>query len=92
MLDYEQKPVDPFLTRGKHTEVVVRCFSHCYHDIPERTFRYNANKIKLFDQTKRCVEKNQRDKVGFDLSDDKFRDQDKEPRGKISQFLSIERL
>ena len=56
MLDSNQKLVDPFFTRRRHTDLHVYYLSQSSFDLPKRTIRNNSNIIVLFQQTLKDVE------------------------------------
>ena len=72
-LDSNQKPINPFFTRGRHNDLVVYYLAQSYFDLPKRTIRNNSNIIIFFQQTLKDVEHIYRDIAGFDMSYDEFK-------------------
>ena len=92
MLDPNQKLLDPFFTRGRHTDLDVCYLSQSNFDLPKRTIRYNSNIIILFQQTLKDVENTYRDIAGFDMSYDEFKSLCREAWKEKYNYLLINRL
>ena len=92
MLDSNQKLIDPFFTRGRHTDLDVYYLSQSYFDLPKRTNRNNSNIIILFQQTLKDVEHIYRDIAGFDMSNDEFKSLCREAWRDNYNYLLINRL
>ena len=92
MLDTSQKLIDPFFTRGRHTDLDVYYLSQSYFDLPKRTIGNNSNTIILFQQTLIDVEHIYRDIAGFDMSHDEFKSLCKEAWRDKYNYLIINRL
>ena len=92
MLDSNQKLIDPFFTRGRHTDLDVYYLAQPYFDLPKRTIRNNSNFIILFQQTLKDVEHIYRDIAGFDMSYDEFKSLCREAWKEKYNYLLINRL
>ena len=92
MLDFNQKLIDPFFTRGRHNDLYVYYLSQSYFDLPKRTIRNNSNIIILFQQTLKDVEHIYRDIAGFDMSNDEFKSLCREAWRDNYNYLLINRL
>ena len=92
MLDTSQKLIDPFFTRGRHTDLDVYDLSQSYFDLPKRTIGNNSNIIILFQQTLIDVEHIYRDIAGFDMSYDEFKSLCKGAWRDKYNYLIINRL
>ena len=92
MLDSNQKLIDPFFTRGRHSDLDVYYLSQSYFDLPKRTIRNNSNIIILFQQTLKDVEHIYRDIAGFDMSYEEFKNLCREAWNEKFNYLLINRL
>ena len=92
MLDSNQKLIDPFFTRGRHSDIDVYYLAQSYFDLPKRTIRNNSNIVILFKQTLKDVENLYRDIAGFDMSYDEFKKLCKESWSGEYNYLKINRL
>ena len=90
-LDSNQKLIDPFFTRGRHSDIDVYYLSQSYFDLPKRTIRNNSNIVILFKQTLKDVENLYRDIAGFDMSYDEFKKLCKESWSGEYNYLKINR-
>ena len=57
MLEYNQKQIDPILTRGDHKDLDGHYFSQSIFDLTKRKIRINSNITLLIKQTLKYVEK-----------------------------------
>ena len=91
MLDTNQKLIDPFFTRGRHSDIDVYYLAQSYFDLPKRSIRNNSNIVILFKQTLKDVENLHRDIAGFDMSYDEFKKLCKESWTDEYNYLKIMR-
>ena len=62
--------IDQFCIRARHNNLDISYLSKYYFDSPKRTFRNNSNRIILYNQTRKDLEKIYRDVGGYDMSYD----------------------
>ena len=89
MLDSNQKLIDPFFTRGGHTDSDVFYLSQSYFDSSKRTIRNNSKIILLFQETLKDVEHFYRDIAGFDMSYEEFKELYRKPWKEKYNYLLI---
>ena len=91
MLDYNQKEVSPFFTRGRHENIDVYYLSQRYFELP-LIIRDNSNIIILFKQTAKTVQNLYNDIAGFDMDYIEFKNLCREAWNKKYSYLKINRL
>ena len=92
MLDSNQKLIDPFFTRGRHDDLDVYCLTKSDFDLPKRTIGKISKILILFQQTLKNVEHIFRDKAGFVMSYDEFKQLCREAWKEKYNYLIINRL
>ena len=91
MLDYNQKEIHPFFTRGRHENIDVYYLSQRYFELP-LIIRDNSNIIILFKQTAKTVQNLYNDIAGFDMDYNEFKNLCREAWNKKYSYLKINRL
>ena len=64
--------IDQLCIRGRLENLDIYYLFQSYLDLPKRTIRKNSNKINLFNQTLKDIERLYKDVGGYDMSFDKF--------------------
>ena len=92
MLDSNQKLLDPFFTRGRHTDLNVYYLSQSYFDLLLRIIRNNSSIIILFQQTLKGVIHIYSDIAGFDVSYEELKSLCREAWKEKYNYLEIIKL
>ena len=66
--------MDPFFTRGRYKGLCVYFLSQSFFDLPKRLIRDDSNVMFFSKRTLKDVENIFRDKAGFDMSHDEYKD------------------
>ena len=83
--------IDQFFIRGRHNNLDIYYLSQSYFDLPKRTIRNSSNKIILFNQTLKDIERKYRDVAGYDMNFDEFKDLCRKSWEEDYNYLYIDR-
>ena len=68
------KLVGQYFIRTRHKDLDICYSSKSYFDLPKRTIRKNSNKIFLFNQTLKDIQRIYRDVAGYDINYDDYKE------------------